>query len=189
MITFHYVEQGSEQWKIDRDGFYTGSNADKLLGSFGASEYAKAVNGSFSGNFWTRRGHLLEDEAVELYETITNTKIDRDENEVKVGYIKNSKYPKSLYSPDGVPPIPILEIKCFNVDKHLELVRAKTEDDIPRKIRAQIHYGLTISERPYAHLVPYNPSPDLSPEDQFRIITIKANRNIQANFRRILSEV
>lgn len=199
MITMHFVEQGSDQWKIDRVGNYTGSNSDKLLGSFGATEYAKAVEDSFKGNFWTKRGHVLEDQAVELYEAITGTKILRDENGIKVGYITNSKYPKSLYSPDGVPPISILEIKCFDIPQHLQLINAKREDDLPLKIRSQVHYGLTISEQPYAHLVPYNPifskkklddgsdNPYYDPIKAFKIITIKANKNIQSNFKRILS--
>lgn len=188
MIAYHYVEQGSKQWKIDRVGKYTGSNAEKLLGSFGASEYAKAIEDSFRGNFWTKRGHALEDEAIEIYEAITKTKILRNEDGLKVGYITNSKYLNCLYSPDGLPPIPILEVKCFDIEKHLQLIHAKTEDDIPLKIRAQCHYGTLIGERPYAHLVPYNPSKELAVKDQFRIITIKANKNIQNNFKRILTE-
>lgn len=197
-VAFHFVEQGSEQWHADREangGMYTGSNADKLLGSHGVYEYAKAVRSGFGGNFWTKRGHVLEDEAIELYESITGTKILRDEHGVKVGYITNSKYPRCLYSPDGVSPVPIVEVKCFDVKQHLQLINAKSEHDLPLKLRAQVHFGLTISERPFAHLVPYCPKRDpdtneplLPVDQQFRIITIRANRAIQANFRRIFKE-
>lgn len=187
MITFHFVEQGSEQWHIDRYHKYTGSNADKLLGMFGATEYAQAVESSFHGNYWTKRGHILEDEAVELYEQITQTKILRDDRGIKVGYITNDDFPDSLYSPDGVPPVPILEVKCFDIPQHMKLIKAKTVEDLPLKIKAQVYYGLTISKRPYAHLVPYNPDVE-DPKDAFKIITIKADRDITNNFKRILSK-
>lgn len=180
MIEYHYVEQGSEEWLKIREGKYTGSNADKLLTTFGANEYAKAKLSTFSGNFWTKRGHLLEEEAVDLYEKIYKVKVDRP------GFVTNSKYPECLYSPDGLPPIPLLEVKSFDIPQHLVLIKAKSEDDIPLKIRAQIHYGLLICERPYGHLIAYNPSDQLEVKDKFKVITIKRNPAIAANFKRIL---
>lgn len=181
MITIHDVEQGSDEWHELREGKYTGSNAYKLLGSFGANEYAKAIQTGFKGSFWTKRGHVLEEEAVELYEKIYKVQVARP------GFVTNSKYPGCLYSPDGLPPIPLLEVKCFDIPQHLELVNAKTEDDIPFKIRAQIHYGLLICERPYAHLAAYNPSQKLMVKQKFRVITIKRSPAIAANFKRILT--
>jgi hypothetical protein len=182
MITFHFVEQGSEQWHIDRNDMYTGSGAEKTL-KFGAIEYSRSKPTGFGGNFWTKRGHLLEDEAVELYETITKTKILRNDKGIKVGYITNSKYPGCLYSPDGVPPLPIIEVKCFDVPAHMELING----NIPMKIEAQVQFGLMISERPYAHLIPYNPKIE-DPKKAFKIITIKANKAVHANFKRILTK-
>lgn len=79
MITTHQVQQGSDEWKEARVGKYTGSNAYKLLSSFGATEYAKAINDSFTGNFHTERGHILEEEAVDLYETIKGVAVDRQD--------------------------------------------------------------------------------------------------------------
>lgn len=173
--------QGSPEWLALRVGMYTGSNAHKLLGSFGASEYAKAVQSSFKGNYWTKRGHILEDEAISLYEQITRVQIQRDENGVKVGFIKNTDYPTCLYSPDGVTSKPLIEVKCFDVPQHIKLLSG----DIDIKILAQIHFGLLISGRPYAHLVAYNP--ELEANRAFKIITIESSKAIHDNFKRILT--
>lgn len=181
MITIHDVEQGTPEWLALRKDLYTGHNAHKLLKHQGlvkvldgvVSPYAISEITGFKGNFWTKRGHILEDEAVELYEAITGTSVNR------AGFVTNSIYPTAGYSPDGLPPIPVLEIKCFDIPEHMQLIKAK----IKLEILAQIHFGLLITGRPFAHLVPYNPSEELAVEDQFKIITIKADRQIANNFR------
>jgi hypothetical protein len=175
MVTIHNVQQGTEEWHRLREGLYTGSGADKLL-KFGAIDYSKSEDGSFTGNFWTRRGHILEDEAIELYEQIMDIKVDR------VGFVTNSKYPTAGYSPDGLAPIQLIEVKCFDVPEHKKLLAG----DINLKVLAQCHFGQLITERPYVHLLAYNPSKELDVLDQFKIITIKPKRAIQQNFRRRL---
>lgn len=193
MIELHDIEQGTQAWHEAREGKYTGSNADKLLTSLGAHEYAKAIQQTFSGNFATKRGHTLEPEAIKLYERINNVKVDRP------GYVTNSDFPDCLYSPDGLTDDMLLEVKCFDDPQHLKLIHAKSEHDIPLKIRAQVHFGMLITGRRKAHLLPYNPrfakkflpdgsaNPDYSPKLAFKIITIKVNRNIQNNFKQILT--
>lgn len=182
MITIHQVEQGSDAWLELRRDLYTGNNADKLL-SF--SESKKIIDGvvssyalneitGFRGNFYTKRGHLLEDEAIEIYEAITKTAVDRP------GFVTNDRFPTCGYSPDGLAPAPLIEIKCFTEEKHMKLI----DGNIPLKILAQIHFGMLITERPFAHLIPYNPK--LDDKMAFKIITIKTNRKIQNNFKRIL---
>jgi hypothetical protein len=74
VITVHEVEQGTEEWQLLRIGKYTGSNAHKLL-KYGARAYSLTEAGNFSGNFWTKRGHMLEDEAIELYQEITGHQV------------------------------------------------------------------------------------------------------------------
>lgn len=188
MIQLHKLDQGSEEWLQLRADHYTGSGADKLLSHADkikivdgvASAYSLAEITGFGGNFWTNRGHILEEEAVELYEAITGTEVDRS-----VGFITNDRFPTCGYSPDGLPPVPLLEIKSFDKPHHMQLINAKRESDIPLKIRAQVHFGLLISGRKLAHLVPYNPN--LDPEVAFKIIPIRANRNIQRNFIRLLA--
>ena len=175
MIAEHQVTQGSEAWLQARIGRFTGSNAYKLLGSFGASEYAKAIEQSFKGNFYTKRGATLEPQAIELYERITKTKVST------CGFVTNSKYPTALYSPDALTDTLVIEVKCFNEQGHSDIAKG----DIPLKVLAQIYFGMLITERKAAHLVIYNP--DLDAKDAFKIIPIKYNPAIQANFRRILN--
>jgi len=175
MITEHQVAQGTSEWHEARRGKFTGSNAYKLLGTFGASEYAKALQASFKGNYFTKRGHLLEDEAIELYEAIKRTPVSR------IGFVTNDLYPDCLYSPDGLTADIVVEVKCFNEKEHRKIAGG----DIPMKVLAQIHFGMLITERKAAHLVIYNP--DLEPEHALKIIDVKFNKAIADNFKRILS--
>lgn len=203
VITYHDVEQGSEQWLIDRDGMFTGSNADKLLANASSkrivagivSKYAAAENSGFGGNFYTKRGHLLEDEALELTEVIDKTKIEH------TGYVTNSLYPGCLYSPDGFTADYLYEVKCFSERRHLDIYEGK----IPLKILAQIHYGMTIMNKTAAKLVIYNPrfakkqvendqgelvdNPHYDPKKAYKAIIIKRDRDIHNNFKRILGGV
>lgn len=183
MITTHDVEQGSDAWHALRDGLYTGSNADKLL-KHGtatksvngiASKYALTESSEFSGNFHTKRGHLLEEEALELYSIIHKIEVSRP------GFITNSKYPNCGYSPDGMTDKALLEVKCFSEAKHNEIVNGR----IPLKIMAQIHFGLLITEKPTAFLIAYNPK--LDPKVALAIIRIKPRPAVLSNFKRILS--
>lgn len=195
MIAIHWVEQGSERWQQLRDQLYTGSGADKLL-SF--ANVFKVVNGvktryslseitGFRGNYHTKRGHLLEDKAVELYELIREVKVDRP------GFVTNSKYITCGYSPDGWLEDRLLEVKCFEKLKHLAMFKGL----IALKVLAQIHFGMLICEKPQCDLIIYNPefamktmagepNPDYNPKLAFKIINIKRKNSICANFRRVL---
>ncbi len=186
MVTIHDVKQGDEVWHELRSGKYTGQNADKLLAYSAsikvvngvASSYALTEITGFSGNFFTRRGHYLEDEALELYAEITGHTVSRP------GFVTNDQYPDCGYSPDGHDDeleIP-LEVKAFEREKHLKMYRG----DIPMKIRAQIHFGQFIWEKKGARLLIYNP--ELDPKQAFKIIDIPYNQNIQNNFKRILGK-
>lgn len=174
MITLHSVEQGSPEWLEARRGKFTGSNAHKLLSSFGAHEYAKAIEDSFTGNYYTARGHILEDEAIELYETISGDTVSH------CGFVTNSLYPDALYSPDGLSDDHLIEVKCFGARPHLAIYNG----DIPLKILAQIHFGMLITGKRAARLVIYNP--ELDDRMAFKIIDIAHNDNIANNFKRIL---
>lgn len=179
MIKTHDVEQGSAEWHELRAGKYTGSNAHKLL-RFGQIEYARTETGTFRGNFYTKRGHILEDEAVELYETINGRQVSR------LGFITNSAYPTCGYSPDGIDGYIhaggiLLEVKCFNEAKHMAIAKGA----IPPEILAQIHFGMLISDLRAARLVLYNPDIE-DPKLCLQVIEVRYNRNIQNNFKRIL---
>jgi hypothetical protein len=152
-ITIHDCEQGTDQWLKLRENLYTGSNADKLL-SYSTS--TKIVNGvvssysiteitGFGGNFHTKRGHILEDEAIEIYEQITGHKVSRP------GFVTNSKYPGCGFSPDGhddTLELP-LEVKAFEPGKHMKMFKG----DIPIKVLAQNHFGQLIWEKKGSRLI------------------------------------
>lgn len=200
MITVHEVIQGSAEWLELRDKNYTGTGAEKLLSFSGqlkvidgvVSPYALSEITGFTGNFYTRRGHILEDEAIDLYRAITGHTVSRP------GFITNSKWPGCGYSPDGDDedidwP---LEVKAFEEKKHLELIDGK----ISVKILAQIHWGQFIWEKKGARLLAYNPrfakkiidgipNPNYNPSKALGIVDIKFNRNINNNFKRILRGV
>ncbi len=171
-IHYYDFEQGSPEWLAGRVDHFTGSNAAKLLTSFGAGRHAFAKEGSFKGNFYTKRGHLLEIEAIELYETIKGIEVG------KTGFVKNDKYRYCLYSPDGFLPKKTIEVKCFSKDAHLKTIKYQGLD-----ILAQCHFGQLILEKQSTDLILYCPHPGIPPEKQLVIITIKRDKDIQDNFK------
>jgi hypothetical protein len=175
MITVHSVEQGSEEWHRAREGKFTGASAYRLL-KYGTTEYAKTTSGNFGGNFYTKRGHLLEDEAIELYEKIRHCHVDRP------GYVTNDHFPDCLFSPDGIADGILIECKAFNSAKHLQM----SGGDIPFAVLAQIHFGMLICELKAAQLIIYNP--ELEVNYAFKIIEIPYNPKIQRNFERALGK-
>jgi hypothetical protein len=173
MIKVHEVEQGTDEWLELRSGKYTGSNAHKLL-KFGAKEYSLTETGKFRGNYWTKRGHLLEAEAIDLYEQIKKVSVER------CGFVTNDLFPDCGYSPDGLTEDRTIEVKSFDEKKHLEMFNG----NIPFEVLAQCHFGMLICDKKLCDLIIYNPN--LDPKRAFKIITIKSKRQIKNNFKRIL---
>lgn len=173
MLKLHEVQQGTSEWHDLRAGKYTGSSAHKVL-KYGAIEYSLTDQGEFGGNWYTRRGHILEEEAIELYEAIKKTTVQRP------GFVTNSRYPNCGYSPDGLLDDRVIEVKCFNEAKHLQLYKG----NVPLEVLAQIYFGMLICERKLANLIIYNP--ELEPKLAFKIIEVKYRRAIFTNFKRIL---
>lgn len=199
MITIHNLEQGSEKWKKLRADLYTGQNADKLLSYSGhvkivdgvVSAYALTEITGFSGNFFTKRGHLLEDQAIKLYQKIMKCEVMTSP---EAGFVTNSKYPTCGYSPDGLRADRTIECKAFNKEKHMKMFNG----DIPLKVLAQCYFGMLICGKKICDLVIYNPdfakklledgsvNPDYNPKYAIKIITIRHKPSIAANFKRIL---
>lgn len=180
MIQIHDdIEQGTQAWLDVRNGKYTGSNAWKLL-RYGATAFAQASNQASVDTRWTRRGHALEPEAISVYEAIRHCHVDRP------GYVTNDQFPDCLFSPDGLVNGTIVECKAFNPNKHLAIYHG----DIPFEVMAQVQFGMMLCELTLAHLVIYNPdfAKEGKPKLAFKIIEIKANRNIANNFKRILGK-
>jgi hypothetical protein len=191
MIRTHNVEQGSNEWhELRRVYPFTGSGAAKLL-KFGAINYAKAEHTSFSGNFYTKRGHVLEDEALELYGAIYEREVQRP------GFITNSAYHDCGYSPDGIDVTAgiLLECKAFNMDRHKSIAKG----EIPTEIMAQIQFGMVITGLRKARLILYNPEfakkeidnvPNVAYDSSLALVIrdVRYNRNVHSNFKRILKE-
>ncbi len=173
----HYydeIEQGSEEWKLLRAGKISGSTAHKLLGKTlpKLSSFNNA-NDTFTGNFATKRGHLLEPEAIEIYERINGVKV------LLTGYVTNDKYPNCLYSPDGYLDDRTIEVKCFLPKHHLECIQ-RTDT----KILAQCHFGQMIMEKPLTDLILYCPKSEVPIDQMFVVKQLKENSKIQDNFKK-----
>lgn len=171
MITLHDTGgQGTTEWHTKRDGRYTGSNTHKLLKT-NDRNYALTHADSFTGNFFTKRGHTLEDEAIELYEVIKGVTVDRPD------FVTNDKYPKAGYSPDGLVPDRTIEVKAFNEER--QTANAKY---LEMEIVAQCQFGQLICEKKLTDVLLYNPN---LPADKALVIkTLKRNPAIHANIKR-----
>lgn len=176
-IHYHEVEQGSPEWHNGRKAMFTGSNAYKLLTSFGAGSWAQSQDSGWGGNFHTKRGHLLEKEAIELYERIREVTVGR------TGYVTNDKLPNCLYSPDGFLPDRTIEVKCFSVKAHLAAIKA-----LKLEILAQVHFGQVVMEKPLTDVILYNPSDKVPLDQKLVIIPVRRNRDIHSNFKRIIKD-
>jgi len=148
MLTYHNLTQGSDPWHALRIGKVTASNAHVLLskGKYAATGTA----GLHTSGFWAERGHILENEAIEVYEAITGLTVER------TGFITNEDYPDCGFSPDGYVELngslmPI-EVKCFAEARHLLCL-----EDTPIEVYAQIQFGMMITESDKTMLLHYNP--------------------------------
>lgn len=141
------IPQGSEKWKELRSKFITGTDAyDLIHGKPISLILQEKANTTFTGNFYTKRGHLLEDEARKIYSEIYEP---CDE----AGFITNSKYPLGAMSPDGlVSDYGLIEIKAFQEKRHLDVY-----EYLDPHIIDQIQFGLFISERKWCDFICYNP--------------------------------
>lgn len=177
MLTILEVKQNSEEWHKAREGKVTGSIVSDLL-TKGLDHALKQNLNRSKGNFYTQRGHILEEEAIEVYEQIHDVKLQRP------GMVMNDLYPNAACSPDAIDLSIecLIEIKCFGEKNH-NFIQNITS--IPFKIMAQLQFNMMICELEMARLVMYNP--DIEDHDQaYREIEVRANKNIQANMARKL---
>lgn len=186
MITYYAPEeipQGSKKWHEVRNGLLTGTDAYDILQGKDLDYILKVKNSStFTGNYYTRRGHILENEAREIYsETIQPVRT--------MGFIVNDKYPKCGFSPDGL----ILkencksvydglwECKAFNEKRHL-----KVYESLDDHVLAQIQFGLMITELSWCDLTLYNPDIE-DIENVFLVKRVYADKTIQNRLKSLLT--
>lgn len=166
------IKQNSPEWLKEREKYVTGSVSDILL-TQGVDAALRKNAEHFRGNFYTQRGHILEDECIEVYESIHGVKVDRP------GMVRNDDFEGAACSPDGIDGIYLLEVKAFNEKRHNEI---KSVNTIPMKIMAQLQFNMMICGLKESKLLLYNPDCD-QPEDCYRELRVRANPRIQGNFK------
>lgn len=171
--------QGSEAWHEFRKGKITGTSAWKLLAGQSPEDIIKESEqeSTFGGNEYTKRGHVLEDEARKVYAEINGVEVS------EVGVIVNDKYPNCSSSPDGlVGEDGGLEIKSF-LPEHMDDVWKHLDNHIV----AQIQFNLFISERQFWDLVLFNP--DLPPKEAYKTKRFYPDQEIFSKFRQALNSL
>jgi len=169
MITIHTCTQGTPEWLELRRGLWTGSRAIKLL-------QGKPLpnDEGFAGNYYTKRGQVLEVIAIREYERVVKRHVQRP------GFVTNSVYPNAGYSPDGIDGGWLLEVKCLNGERHENLAKG----EIPLEYQAQIHFGMVITGKRKARLLAYNPEYSQA----LTVINITYDKVIGANIRKKLRQ-
>lgn len=165
------ILQGTPEWHEARVNKITGSTAYKLLGrAVPTLRSFNSATSTFTGNAATERGHLLEPEAIELYEAVYDVKVQH------AGFVTNDKYPNCLYSPDGYLDDRVVEVKCFMPKNHLITVK---KPDI--KILAQCYFGQIILEKDLTDLVLYCPKDEVELDKKFVVIPVPKKEKVHAN--------
>ena len=171
------LKQNTKEWLRSREKKFTGSNAILLLtGDYQAA--LEANSKTFNGNFWTQRGHILEDEAVEIYNAIYNMKLKR------AGVVTDTRWPNAQCSPDGEDEDrdALIEVKCLKIENHIRESKSPSA-----KYVAQSNFNALICGRKKAIMIFYCPDDNLQPEQQFIEVDV-TNKAIQANIKRRLKD-
>lgn len=157
MITYHKVEQGSDEWFDLRKEMLTASNATAIgANGAGLKTYCKQkaldIIGHTKDNYTNEvieRGNILEPTGRLAYELEYSVNVD------EIGFITNDKYPNVGISPDGlIKAIGGVELKARNNEKHFSLIIGETKE-IPFN---QIQMSLLITEREWWDFVSFNPN-------------------------------
>lgn len=174
MIRTDSVPQNSDEWLQKRVGKVTGSIANLLL-TRKKKEVLKENTEFNVHSFYTERGHILEEEAIEVYESIHKVKVERP------GIVVNDKYPEAQCSPDGIDNECLLEVKAYAKNKHLSI----TKRNLPLKIMSQLQFNMLITGLKKSILILYNP--DISdPKLAYREILIRRDLKTHNNLIRKL---
>ena len=157
MEIFDDIEQNSEAWRVIRAGIPTASCFSDILAkgqgksraSYMRRLAAEVITGQPLENFTSaamERGHLLEDEARQLYAFM------HEVEPKQIGFIRNGRQgcsPDALIDNDG-----LLEIKSQRGDILIETI---LKDEFPSTFVAQVQGQLWIAERKYCDLLVYSP--------------------------------
>jgi len=169
MIIYHSVKQGTPEWLELRKGLWTGSKAIRLLQN---KPYVEERQ--WEGNYYTKRGQVLEKLAIAEYEREYKCFVSRP------GFVTNTVYPSAGYSPDGIDQATLLEVKCLNGTNHEKLASG----DIPLEYLVQVYFGMIITGKRKAKILAYNPEYSQS----LTVINVTYDKKIGNNIRKKLRQ-
>lgn len=160
------IEQGSEQWKLDRLGKVTaspvknvmsngrGNAPSKMAETYMMELIAEILTGQskpFFENDAMKWGTETEPQARDTYSVKNNFAIVRE-----VAYVEHNKH--ILISPDGlIGDDGLLEIKCPNTTTQ---IKRALSDDYAADYKAQIQMQLWVTERKWCDFVSFDPRLD-----------------------------
>lgn len=170
MIVTHQVKQGTDEWHALRVQYpHTASLAYVLLTK--GKNAASNTIGSHGSGFWAQRGHILEEEAIEVYNAVYKCTAERP------GFITNDDYPDCGWSPDGLVPNIGIEVKCFAEAKHLECLNRT-----PLEVYCQVQFGMMVGDLDLTHLIHYNP--DIADSNLcFKVIEVQRDNRLIERFK------
>ena len=162
-MKIHQIPQNSPEWLELRKGKLTASKAqaiatagkglETLCYEIIAAKYSSAEYINYT-NDDIERGHLLEEQAREMYELETGNKIEL------IGFIEADE--QSGASPDGlIGEDGLIEIKCPNDKNYLKNV-ILGENGIDSGYIWQMQMQMYITNRKYCIFLSYNPNFTLS---------------------------
>ena len=169
--------QGSEEWDKLRATRPTASEFSKIITGMGKvsaqreaymrklSVAVKYDMPSFKGNQWTDRGHELEPVARERFIAETRFNVREAAFLMRTDGIAGGSPDGLIYGGDG-EPVGGIEIKCYNVDKHLGIL---ANNELPTENKPQVHGHLWITGLPVWVFILY--CPEAFPLD-FRMIEV-----------------
>ena len=174
------LRQGSQEWLDLRKNKISATDAYDLLNGKSIDQILKEKqNSTFAGNGATERGHLLEEQARDIFKSL------HPELSIKeAGAILNDDFPNALISPDGVinNGMALLEIKSFEKSHHEDIIK-----NLDPHFLAQIQMQMLISECQFVEGIFFNPEEE-DPKKAFVTQRFYADNEIQAKLRTLLSE-
>lgn len=175
------VAQGTEEWHAQRVGKITCSKFDAVLSRTVKGERKadgkdylirvalERIAGKSSPVFETwqmRQGTEREHAARRIYEVRADRTVDR------CGFITHPLYPFAGGSPDGtIGSDGGLEIKCPELEQHLENLTSIESEMLPEKYRAQVQGCIWVMQTDWHDFCTFNP--DFPPHLEFACLRVE----------------
>lgn len=179
MKIINSLEQGTPEWLEIRSRYLTGTDAYRLWKGTQVNDLLQGKNNSsFSGNYYTERGHKLEPINRYIWEQVNGLEVRTP------GFICSDEFGIAGYSPDGLvyekgKPVGLIECKSFMESRHL-----KCGQYAEPSIYHQMQWGMFVTGLPWCDLCLYNP--DLSDESrQWLCRRYKAEEKILEQYAKI----